>query len=245
MHVTFHRGTLEEICAWILEPLPNRYRFVVTPNAQHMVGLYTGEVVHQSYLEADLVTCDSRILELLASWCGKRLGALPGCEIVERLLQSAPPETRIAVFGPSQPQVEALQQRYPGALFEHVPSPWLPLGDAGWAAAIERLMVAKWDLLLLCVSVPKSEYIAHGLREAGRAGGTALCVGASVDFLTGEQKRAPKLWRRARTEWLFRLLTDPRRLWRRYLLQSTQVLPIFVATEILKTRAAPWRRDPT
>ena len=56
--------------------------------------------------------------------------------------------------------------------------------------------------------------------------GTALCIGASVEFLVGAQVRAPKVLRRAGVEWAWRLLRQPRRLARRYLIDGLAIFPI-------------------
>ena len=53
--------------------------------------------------------------------------------------------------------------------------------------------------------------------------GIAFCVGAALEFITDQQKRAPALVRRLRLEWAHRLVTNPRRLWRRYLLEGPAI----------------------
>ena len=55
----------------------------------------------------------------------------------------------------------------------------------------------------------------HEHRES-IAAPAALCIGATIDFLAGERKRAPNWMRRCGVEWLYRLLSEPRRLGRRY-----------------------------
>ena len=60
-----------------------------------------------------------------------------------------------------------------------------------------------------------------GDRRCGwRKGVFALCVGASIDFLTGKQKRAPRAMQRTGLEWPHRLASDPSRMWRRYLVRG-------------------------
>lgn len=69
--------------------------------------------------------------------------------------------------------------------------------------------------LWLGVSAPKQEIWAVAHAEA--LGIPIACVGAAFDFITGSQPRAPRWVRAMRLEWLFRLISEPRRLWRRYL----------------------------
>jgi len=76
--------------------------------------------------------------------------------------------------------------------------------------------------LWLGVSAPKQEVWAIAHAEA--LGMPIACVGAAFDFITGSQPRAPKWMRALRLEWLFRLLSEPKRLWRRYLVGNTVFL---------------------
>jgi len=62
------------------------------------------------------------------------------------------------------------------------------------------------------------------LAARGIAVGTGLCVGASLQFLLGTERRAPILLQRAGLEWAWRLAQNPRRLWRRYLVDNPAIL---------------------
>jgi spore germination cell wall hydrolase CwlJ-like protein len=69
--------------------------------------------------------------------------------------------------------------------------------------------------------------IAQEARELAGASGAALCIGAGLEFLTGDQKRAPHFLRASGLEWAHRLATNPRRLWRRYLIDGMRIFPIY------------------
>ena len=71
--------------------------------------------------------------------------------------------------------------------------------------------------------MPQQEILGLRVAEAGGAGGTGLCIGASLDFLTGRKARAPLWMRKASLEWLHRLLSEPQRLWRRYLIEGPRI----------------------
>ena len=109
-----------------------------------------------------------------------------------------------------------------------------PAGLAQNAAAAAcrcaRLQRASLGLLLLCVGCPAQELIARQLAALGRTSGVALCVGAAIDFLTGARVRAPRWVQRLSLEWAYRLAQEPTRLWRRYLVESPQILRIFMMT---------------
>ena len=76
---------------------------------------------------------------------------------------------------------------------------------------------------LLAVGCPQQEKLARALKTRGRARGLALCVGASIEFLTGGERRAPPWIGAIGMEWLFRLSQDPRRLAARYLLRGPRI----------------------
>jgi UDP-N-acetyl-D-mannosaminuronic acid transferase (WecB/TagA/CpsF family) len=71
---------------------------------------------------------------------------------------------------------------------------------------------------------PLQEMIARKLQERGTARGLALCVGASINYMTGVERRAPPWMRQIGFEWLFRLLLQPRRMAYRYLIRGPRIL---------------------
>ena len=93
------------------------------------------------------------------------------------------------------------------------------------------------DLLLVAFGAPKQElWIDRFAERLGPA--VAMGVGGSLDFITGRVRRAPAWMSRAGLEWLFRLLQEPRRMWRRYLVED----PAFIAIVARTRRRA--RREP-
>lgn len=210
------------------------YTYVVTPNVDHVIKLMDGRVEADVYRAADLKVCDSRILAHLARLRGKTLAVYPGSDLTADLLASPAAEgLTFGVFGPDRAAFDDLVARYPGRRFTFIDAPMLTPGSPGWVSAVDEAARADWDVLLACVSFPKQERFAHALRAAGRKTGVTLCVGASVDFLTGRQHRAPRLYRQLSLEWLHRLMTQPRRMFRRYVLEGPAIFGWFVRCEVL------------
>ena len=83
------------------------------------------------------------------------------------------------------------------------------------------------DFTFLAMGAPQSELVAQRLANRGKARGVALCIGASIEFLSGARRRAPRWTQRLGLEWAFRLLSEPRRLWRRYLVQGPRIFVIW------------------
>jgi N-acetylglucosaminyldiphosphoundecaprenol N-acetyl-beta-D-mannosaminyltransferase len=117
-----------------------------------------------------------------------------------------------------------LQQRFPGLLVAGTWSP--PFGEmteAERGAVVERINVAGADIVWVGLSTPKQErWMAEHVRQL-RAD-VLIGVGAAFDFHTGVKRQAPRWMRRSGLEWLFRLGTEPRRLWRRYLRNNPRFL---------------------
>lgn len=87
------------------------------------------------------------------------------------------------------------------------------------AGFIESIKTADPDVIWVGVSAPKQEIWADGV--VGRLSRPVVCVGAAFDYLSGTKPRAPRWVRRLGMEWLHRLLTEPGRLWKRYLVGNT------------------------
>ena len=101
---------------------------------------------------------------------------------------------------------------------------------------LQRLVAAKPNLVLVALGAPKQELWIDRFGDRIRPA-VAMGVGGSLDFMIGRVRRAPAWMSRAGLEWLFRLGQEPRRMWRRYLIDD----PRFVAA-VARTRRRE-RRD--
>ena len=86
--------------------------------------------------------------------------------------------------------------------------------------AAEFISSQKPRFTFVCVGSPQQELIASEALKIDGSRGLALCVGAALEFITGTQKRAPLIARRLGLEWAHRLLSNPRRMWKRYLVEG-------------------------
>ncbi|MCM5557845.1 WecB/TagA/CpsF family glycosyltransferase [Pleomorphomonas sp. JP5] len=230
----FSTGPIDDIVQLIVTAARGeRTTVLVTPNVHHVVALdrqLPPETV-ATYHSADLFLCDSKVLGRLGRWSDLSLTPRTGTDRVADVL--AAPGNRdllIAMAGPTTSQAEAMAARFPDWRFQLIETPArLVPGTKEWADAVTSAAQADWQILLACLSFPKQELFAANVRAARQdKGGVILCVGAAVDFLSGTLPRAPDSWQKFGLEWLHRLLSEPRRLWRRYLVDGPKVFLIYL-----------------
>ena len=201
------------------------FGYITTPNVDHVVRLdreRSEPAIGAAYANADLCVCDSRVLALLARLRGIRLPVVTGSDLTAAMFGNVlRGGDRVAVVGGSADLVRTLSGRYPHIDFvHHGPPMGLRQDVAAQAVAAAFIAEAKARFTFLAVGSPQQELIAARVRGAT---GFGLCVGAALEFLTGDQVRAPEALRRTGLEWAYRLASDPRRLWRRYLVEGPQV----------------------
>ena len=120
--------------------------------------------------------------------------------------------------------VSRLQERFPGLTVAGTFSPpFRPLAPEEDGAVIHRINAAQPDIVWVGLSTPKQERWMAEHRDRLEAP-VLIGVGAAFDFHAGLKRQAPRWMQRSGLEWLFRLLSEPRRLWRRYLRNN----PLFV-----------------
>lgn len=218
------------------------YGYVVTPNADHLIRLHDDPLFRELYAEAAFVLLDSRfVARLLRITRGLELPVCPGSDLTAALLREvARPDDRIVLIGGSEAQAQQLRQRHGlNALVQFIP----PMGFVHDPVAVEdclRFVEAHspFRFCLLAVGSPQQEIVARALRQRGRVRGLALCIGASINFLTGDERRAPGWMQRLGIEWLYRLVQDPRRLAHRYLVRGPRVFAVLRGSEVVLRPAA-------
>lgn len=237
LDLDFACATVEQVLAWLAERRAGHaFAYVVTPNVDHMVRLGRAPVaIRAIYAEADLCLCDSRVLARIAGLHGVSLPVVPGSDLVrlafDRLFA---PGDRICLIGGDADTAAALGALYPGIAFVQHVAPMGLLHDAdARRRAVDAAASAQARIVLIAVGSPQQELLAWEMRESGRVAGTALCIGASVDFVVGRQVRAPVAMQRVGLEWAWRLIGQPRRMWRRYLVEGPAIFGM----------ARAWARD--
>lgn len=126
--------------------------------------------------------------------------------------------------GVAEKLVERLSARFPGLKVAGLESPpFHALNPAEDRAAVERINASRADIVWVGLGAPKQEYWMAD--HVGRISAPVIIgVGAAFDFHAGVKKQAPLWMQRSGLEWLYRLVSEPGRLWKRYLRNN----PLFV-----------------
>jgi exopolysaccharide biosynthesis WecB/TagA/CpsF family protein len=203
--------------------------YLVTPNVDHLVRLHAEPELRPLYDRAGVTVNDSKILKLIAKLDGLKLPAAPGADIVHSLItEYIRPDERIVVIGGDIDVIEALARDYGIAnVAWHEPPMGMRKNPEAVRAAAQFVVDNTERFAFLCVGSPQQEMVAKKAVELGGGKGVALCCGASLDFISGKTDRAPLWMRNASLEWLHRLLSEPKRMWKRYLVDGPRILKIW------------------
>ncbi|UGB39887.1 WecB/TagA/CpsF family glycosyltransferase [Frateuria soli] len=235
----FNQMGMEDAKREVMTLASGPFKYVTTPNIDHVVRANADRAVASVYLKARLCLCDSRLLALLVRLVGMgRLQVVTGSDLTRELFESGLlASMRVCVIGGSERTIEALKGRFHLSNLIHHNPPHGFISDATLVQkAVKSIIEARAEIIFLAVGSPQQELLAAHIERSGKATGVALCVGASLLFLSGEEKRAPNWIQLLCFEWLFRLMTNPKRLWRRYALGAPKIIRL-----LLEERFRRWR----
>lgn len=210
---------------------PNR---IQTVNLQHLHYASKDDRFKSALLAADFITADGWPVAALFTVCGSKTHRVTGSDLAPRLLKNSHARSlRFGLLGTSSAVGDILEREM---ALNGIGLSYREHGRAdNWDCQLiaGELNDAAVNVLLVAVTSPIGEFVAEHVHRSGFRG-TTICIGGAVDMLAGTVPRAPRLARRIGMEWAFRLAAEPRRLWRRYLVDClgnmlTIVIPLGVA----------------
>ncbi|MDB6066686.1 MAG: Anti-sigma-factor antagonist and glycosyl transferase [Pedosphaera sp.] len=220
--VPFDNVTTAEAVAMIEQMVASRRpHYLVTANVDFLVQARADVELRRILFDAHLVLCDGTPLV----WASRLLGnPLPervaGSDLVPLLIRTAAEKNyRLFFLGGTPESTEQalanLKARYPQLKVVGYSPPFGKLLEMDHEDIKRRIAEADPDMLFVSFGCPKQEkWIAMHYQSLGIP--VAAGVGGTIDFLAGQLKRAPGWMQRTGTEWIFRMLQEPRRLLRRY-----------------------------
>jgi N-acetylglucosaminyldiphosphoundecaprenol N-acetyl-beta-D-mannosaminyltransferase len=218
------RQALDSIAGWAAR---RESRVVCICNAHSVVSASQDDDFRTVLEHADMATPDG----MPVAWMLRRLGfasqdRIDGPELMWRYCAEAQVRgERIFLYGSTDDTLCRLTQRLAAAFpalqiaGAHSP-PFRPLEPEEDAAVVRRINESGAQVVFVSLGCPKQEFWMHDHRHRVRA--VMIGVGAAFDFHAGIVQRAPVWMQTSGLEWLHRLWTEPRRLWRRYLVSNTR-----------------------
>ncbi|MCF7787298.1 MAG: WecB/TagA/CpsF family glycosyltransferase [Prosthecobacter sp.] len=211
--------TLETISGMIASREPH---FIATANVDFTALAMYDQDLRRILIDAHLVVCDGLPLVWASRWLGNALPErIAGSDLVPKLLAIAEEKNWSVYFLGGQKDVAAkavhmVQERHPKLKIAGVMSPpFTPMHEMDHATICADIHTANPDLLFVSFGGPKQEkWIAMNYQRAGAP--VTIGFGATIDFLTGHMQREPLWMQKIGLEWLYRLLQEPRRLFKRH-----------------------------
>lgn len=207
-------------------------------NAAKVVRMHDDPEMAEIVRDAAMVHVDGTPV----AWASRLLGApvperVAGIDFMEALLaRAAERGWRVFFLGATDEVVRATvaveRERHPGLVVAGYRNGyWTPDEED---AVVAEVAATAPDLLLLALPTPRKEQFAHRHLD-GLNARFVLGVGGSFDVAAGITKRAPRWMQAVGCEWLFRLLQEPGRMWKRYLVGNSRFLAL-VAVEWIRGR---------
>jgi len=219
----FHVSTMDQAIEDAVIHIESRKPgYFITANADFIAQAYENETLKDILFHADRVVCDGMPLVWLSRIFKPRLPErVTGADMVFRLFEEADKRSwKVFFLGSDEDTLSKtksiLGDQYPKMKIVGTISP--PFGTIeSWpnTEILKDIKNTQPDLLLVAVGCPKQEYWISKYKDESRIP-LSIGIGASLDFICGKQIRAPKIVQRIGMEWMWRLLTNPTRLFKRY-----------------------------
>lgn len=211
--------------AWTRQP--RRSHIVVTANASHLCMMRRNAALRDACRAADMAVADG----MSVVWALRVLGRpLPervaGVDLITSLLAAGSTERlRVYLLGARQDVLDALVaecgRRYPGVLIAGSRNGYFTADDH--LSIVEEIRASEPDMLFVGMPSPFKDVFCQRHRDRLNVP-VIVGVGGSFDVLAGFIRRAPKAVQMMGIEWAWRLMKEPRRLWKRYLTTNTEFI---------------------
>ena len=224
---------------------------VVTPNVDHLMKLQGDRDFYRSYNLATYRICDSKILFFVSRFLGTPIKEkISGSDLFPAFYEYHKDNKDIKIFllGAREGVALKAQNKINAKVGReiivgaHSPSFGFEKSEEECQKIIETINQSGATVLAVGVGAPKQENFICKYKDKFPNVKIFLAIGATIDFEAGNIQRAPKWLSEVGLEWLYRLLAEPRRLWKRYLVHSPSFFWL-VLKQKLKLYVDPFKRS--
>lgn len=225
-------SVLKRIFEFTDNPAKTECRMVATVNVDFMVNTHSF-MWHHGHPEmrdilrrADLVTPDGMPLVLLSKMLGNPLPErVTGVDLVQMIAEHAAANRKKLYFlggaaDAAQQAADILCSRFPGLCIAGINTPWIKIDDSPESKTLDAEICAEInavapDILLIGFGNPKQEQWLTRNKSNLKVP-VAIGIGGTFNFISGKIKRAPNWVQKSGMEWIYRIIQEPARLWKRY-----------------------------
>lgn len=229
LNISIHNISTPEL----LENLTKFGGFVVTPNVDHLIKLQSDSELLKVYQNSNYQVCDSKIIQYSSRFLGHPIKEkISGSDLLPAFYEYNKNNENVKIFllgaqeGIAKKAQDNINRKVGREIVVDSYSP--PFGFDKDEAECQRIvgMIQKSGATVLAVGVgaPKQEKWIAKYRHQLKNIKVFLAIGAAIDFEAGNKPRSPKWMSEMGLEWLYRLMSEPQRLWKRYLIED---LPFF------------------
>ena len=222
--------TIAEIEKYIKE---DKKRYIVAINEDVVVKIENDKELQEATNKADMVLADGKPLIWISKYYKRPIKEkISGSDLVPLLCKRAA-EKRYSIYilggadGIAEQAKKNLEEQYPAIRIVGTYAP--PFGFEKDQAELDKInqMISEKtpDLLIACFGCPKQEKFIYRNIDKYDAK-VSVCAGATVDFLAGNVKRAPKWMSEHGLEWFYRFLKEPKRMFKRYFVDDLKILKL-------------------
>lgn len=206
---------------------------VFTPNLDHLVKLQKDREFYDAYKKADWIICDSRIICLFSRIFKEKIKeAIPGSSFFTEFYNYHKNNKNIKIFllGAAESVAEIAKNKINSRLERtmvigsHSPSFGFEKNDEECDEIVSIINKSEANVLVVGVGAPKQEKWIVKYKDKLPKVKLFMALGATIDFEAGNITRAPKFFQFVGLEWFYRLIKEPKRLWKRYLIDD---IPFF------------------
>lgn len=214
---------------------------VFTPNVDHLMKLRRDPDFVSIYRQADFKVCDSQVLMYASKFLGKPLKAkLSGSDLFPWFCDYHKHNGNMKIFllGGAEGIAKEAQRRINARIGreivvgEYSPPYGFESDPVECAKIIDVIARSPANVVAVCLGAPKQERWIANYRHCLPTVDIFMAIGAAVDFEAGCKPRAPQYVSELGLEWLYRLVCEPRRLWRRYLIEGMPFLGLVLAEKM-------------
>lgn len=239
----------------LLEKLNEQGGIVVTPNVDHLMLMQKDPEFYQVYNQSNYKVCDSKIIFYAAKLLGNPIREkISGSDFFPAFYEYNKNNEEVSIFilgakeGVAKKAQEIINQKVKRKIVvgSYSPSFGFEKNEKECEKIVDIINKSGATVLAIGVGTPKQEKWLFKYKDRLSNIKVFLAIGATIDFEAGNKIRAPKWMSELGLEWLYRLIQEPRRLWKRYLIEDLPFLWLVIKQKLKlykDPQAQEWVKD--